>query len=80
MKIKVGDIVECEFLDHVEDGGEPLRFLVWGRVAVSGRKHFEILSWAHADAEVETQASNEKRFTIVKAAVLRITKLQPIPT
>lgn len=77
MKIKAGDIVECEFLDHVEDGGEPYRFLVWGVLAVNSRKHYEIVSWAHADPTVESQPSNEKRWTIVKAAVLRITRMIP---
>jgi len=76
--IKLGDIVECEFLDHVEDGGPPLRFMVWGRVAVNGRKHFEILSWAGADSDIEDLPGNEKRFTIVKAAIVRVTKLQPV--
>lgn len=71
--------MEVEFLDHVEDGGEPYRFLVWGILAVNARKHYEILSWAHADHSIETTASNEKRWTIVKAAVIRITKLSPSP-
>lgn len=75
--VKAGDIVECEFLDHVEDGGEPMRFLVWGLLAVNGRKHYEILSWAHADNSVEHLPCNEKRWTIVKSAVLRIVKLRP---
>lgn len=74
-KIKAGDIVECEFLDHVEDGGDPLRFLVWGVLAVNSRKHYEIISWAHADKEVATIPTNEKRWTIVKAAVIRISKM-----
>jgi hypothetical protein len=78
-RIKAGDVVEVEFLDHVEDGGEPYLFLVWGVVAVNGRKHYEILSWAHAEKHVEAAPHNEKRFTIVKAAVTRITKLIPAP-
>jgi len=72
-------VVEVEFLDHVEDGGEPYRFLVWGILAVNARKHYEILSWAHADNDVETTAHNEKRWTIVKAAVTRITRMVPDP-
>lgn len=71
-------MVEVEFLDHVEDGGEPYRFLVWGVLAVNGRKHYEILSWAHADHTVEHHAQNEKRWTIVKSAIERIVKLKPV--
>jgi hypothetical protein len=74
----VGDVVEVEFLDHVEDGGDPYRFFVWGVLAVNGRKHYEILSWAHADPSVATCAHNEKRWTIVKAAVTKIVKLKPV--
>lgn len=70
-------MVEVEFLDHVEDGGEPLQFKVWGAVAVNTRKHYEILSWAYADPHSDNSASNEKRWTIVKAAVTRVTKLTP---
>jgi hypothetical protein len=73
----VGDVVEVEFLDHVEDGGEPYSFLVWGVLAVNGRKHYEILSWTHADPTVDKYEHNEKRWTIVKAAVTRITKMIP---
>lgn len=75
MRVKPGDIVECEFLDHVEDGGPPLRFLVWGLLAVVNRKHYEILSRVNADPTVEALSSNEKRWTIVKAAVVRISKM-----
>jgi hypothetical protein len=74
----VGDVVEVEFLDHVEDGEEPYRFFVWGVLAVNGRKHYEILSWAHADPTVEQHSHNVKRWTIVKGAVIRIVKLKPV--
>lgn len=76
--IKAGDIVECEFLDHVEDGGEPYRFKVWGILAVKGRKHLEIISWAHADPTVAVLPHNEKRWTIVKAAIVRLSRMQVI--
>lgn len=68
-------MVEVEFLDHVEDGGDPYRFFVWGVLVVSRKKHYEILSWAHADPMVEQCAHNEKRWTIVKSAVIRISKM-----
>ena len=77
MKPKTGQIVECEFLDHVEDGGEPLRFIVWGRLAKIGRTHYEIVSWAYADPDIDDVPANEKRWTIVKSAVLNISILKP---
>ena len=79
MKISTGDVVEVEFLDHVEDGGEPLQFVVWGRLAWIGREHFEILSWAHSEPTEYDQTYNEKRWSIVRSAVKRIKKLLPKP-
>lgn len=75
MRLKKGDLVEIEFLDHVEDGAEPLRFRVYGRVAVNGRRHFEVLSWAYADRDEGGGDPNEKRFTIVKSAINHVRKL-----
>jgi hypothetical protein len=77
--IKSGDIVQCEFLDHVEDGGEPYRFKVWGLLAHKGRSHLEIISWAHADPTVQVHPHNEKRWTIVKAAVIKLTRMETKP-
>lgn len=76
--IKAGDVVECEFLDHVEDGGDPYRFIVWGILAVKGRTHLEIISWAHADPTVTVHPHNEKRWTIVKAAIVRLSRMQVV--
>lgn len=65
--------MELEFLDHVEDGSEPLRFLVWGMLIGQSKKHYEIISWAYADIPPSNGADhNEKRWTIVKSAVERI--------
>ena len=57
----------------MEDGGEPLRFLVWGMLIGMSKKHYEILSWAYADAKLlKEKDHNQKRWTIVKSAVERI--------
>lgn len=76
MKAKTGDIVECEFLDHVEDG-EPICFIVWGRLHRVTREHYEIVSWSYAKSSADDLPSNEKRWSIVRAAAKRITKLLP---
>jgi hypothetical protein len=77
MKPKTGDIVECVFLDHVEDGGEPICFIVWGRLHNVTREHYEIVSWSYAKSGADDLPSNEKRWSIVRAAVKRFTKLLP---
>lgn len=75
-KLTVGDVVAVEFLDHVEDGGDPLSFVVWGRPAKITKLHFEIISWAYADVTSPEIDTNEKRWTIVRSTVSRITKLR----
>jgi hypothetical protein len=72
MKPKVGDVVEIVFLDHVEDGGDPYSFAVWGRIDKIGRQHYEILSWAHTQKGESTLWQNEKRFTIVRSAITKL--------
>ena len=76
MKPKLGDVVECEFLDHGEDCGDPFTFLVWGVISCDARKHYVITSWAYADPKEDRLPHNEKRFTIVKSAILRIQVLK----
>lgn len=76
-KAKHGDIVECCFLDHVEDGGDPLEFFVWGRVDKVTPRHVEIVSWAYADRDSIPGDTNEKRWTIVSSAILSLVKLMP---
>ena len=75
-KLAVGDVVAVEFLDHVEDGGDPLAFIVWGRLAKITKKHYEVVSWAYADVTTPAVETNEKRWTLVRSAVSRITKLR----
>ena len=72
MKPNLGDIVEIEFLDHVEDGDDPYAFKVWGRVDKIGRKHYEILSWAHSNRFERSIPENEKRFTIVRSTITKL--------
>lgn len=64
-----GEIVEVEFLDHAEDGDQPERFTVWGRVAKAGIKHVVIESWGYTHPEPDDNDENTKRWTIVRAAI-----------
>jgi hypothetical protein len=77
MKPKVGDIVEVEFLDHVEDASEPYLFKVWGRIDKINKDSYSILSWAHAAPGDGSDPHNEKRFTIVTSTIKKLTHLVP---
>ena len=72
---KPGDVVECVFLDHVEDGTDPIKFTVWGRLEKITRTKLVIASWAYEDGEAR-EDGNEKRWTIVRSAVCSLHKLQ----
>jgi hypothetical protein len=74
--LRRGQIVAVEFLDHIEGGTEPMRFVVYGELAAVGRKALSIDSWAYRDKALPHDR-NERRFVIVRAAVQRITILQP---
>ena len=71
MKVKAGDVVECDFLDHVEDGEEALSFTVWGRIESVTRQRLIIVSWAYQDG-VKRGDHNEKRWVIVRSAITAI--------
>lgn len=75
MKPKLGDIVECEFLDHVEDGDEPIRFMIYGKLRKSSPKSIAIAVWAYPDNENHDGDSNEKVFSIVRRAIINLRKL-----
>jgi hypothetical protein len=71
MKLKHGDVVECAFLDHCEDGDVPIEFIVWGRIEKIGKKHLVIVSWSYSDGKSRDDY-NEKKWVIVRSAVTRI--------
>lgn len=79
LALRKGDIVECIFHDHVEDGDEAINFTVWGRIVKVSKLSYKIESWAYTDAaegERDTNPENVKTFTIVKKAILKITRLR----
>ena len=69
-------IVEIEFLDHTDNSDKPLRFIVYGRVAAENETSITVDSWCYANRR-KLYDGNVNRHTIVKAAVLKITRLVP---
>lgn len=77
MTAKTGDLVQCDFLDHVEDGEEPLVFTVWGRVESINKQRIVIISCAYQDG-VKRGDRNEKRWVIIRSTVTQLLKLKPV--
>jgi len=76
MRVCRGQVLAVEFDDHCEDDDEPMRFIVYGRVACVSRRHLVLDSWAHVDPERERDDGNVKRWTIVRSAIVRVDWLE----
>lgn len=73
-----GQIARVEFLDHIQGGEDPgpYRFCVYGEVVSVTRLSISIDAWAYADRR-EPHDENEMRYTIVRSAITKITRLVP---
>ncbi len=74
-KFRKGLIVEVEFLDHVEDGSEPISFTVYGRVRQVHRKYVVIEGWAYTDHKIPCD-SNVKFWTLLRSTIVNWWKLE----
>lgn len=69
----VGDIVHIVFLDHVEDGDEPIEFEVFGRVIKKDPIFINVGSWLYTQEENCIEDSNIKTWCIVSSTIKTIT-------
>lgn len=77
--LRRGQIVAIEFSDHVEGASRAERFVVYGRIAGISRTELSVDCW-HYSRKREGQRhdrDNETRYTIVRAAVHKVTRLIP---
>ena len=74
MRLRKGQIVAVEFLDHCEGADAPIPFAVYGYLVSASRKSLTIDSWRYLDP-VKPYDDNVKRFTIVRSAITRIAVL-----
>lgn len=72
---KVGDIVECKFLDHMEDMDEPTEFALYGVLVKSNSVGIGIACWAYPDGEYH-EDGNEKVFAVVRSSITSLRKLK----
>jgi len=68
-------IVEVEFLDHVEDGNEPIAFTAYGRLVDVQRKFIIVESWAYFDTKI-IRDSNVKFWVILRSAITQWYQLE----
>ena len=77
MKLRVGQLVAVEFMDHVEDGSEPMACTVYGRVAKVHKDFVTVDCWCYTNIETEYD-SNVKRYTILRSTVVTMKELKEI--
>lgn len=80
---EVGAPYAVLFLDHVEDGDEPMEFELWGRCVKQGKTSVTIAPWSYrrkkgTAVDFDVDDTNEKPFTLVRSAIQRHKKL-PTP-
>lgn len=68
MRYYKGMVVEIEFSDHVEDGSEPMDFVVYGKIVQVEKRFLVIESWAYSDPKL-IRDDNVKFWTILRSAI-----------
>lgn len=76
--LKEGSLVEIVFLDHVEDGPDPIEFEVIGRVSNITKRAVTVRCWNYKFPVDEATHGdhNVKSFTIVKKAMTEVNLLK----
>jgi len=74
MRLRKGQIVCIEFVDHVRDASIPLPFAVYGRLSQITPKALSVDCWCHQNPTLPHD-DNVERYTIVRAAITKITRL-----
>jgi hypothetical protein len=75
-KVKDGQVVRIQFLDHVEGDDEPCEFEVFGRVVKQDTESTTVVSWAFVGERNRADDSNVTSFCIVNKAIKQIDTLK----
>jgi hypothetical protein len=73
-RVRKGDEVAIEFLDHAEASQEPMDFTVYGRVIVNHKDHIVVASWVYSDPKTRFRGDdiNVTQFTIIRSTIRAI--------
>lgn len=74
MRLRKGQLVAVEFIDHVQHSNEPLTFVVYGRLLQVDRRSLVVGCWCYAEPRKKFD-HNVDRYTIVRSAITKITHL-----
>lgn len=76
--IKLGDIVEVTFFDHVQspDVSDAMAFCVYGRLVAMNKQSLTVACWTHASKRKKCD-HNTTTFTILRSCVKTAVTLVP---
>ncbi len=77
MALRRGQLVAVDFADHAERCSTPVKFTVYGRVAGITRTAISIDCWEYKNRKTPYNSDNVTRYTIVRSAIQKITRLVP---
>ena len=77
MRLRRGQVVEVEFLDHCEGGGVPIAFTVWGRLLTVDPVSITVAGWTYADKTAAQSPTdpNIKCWTVLRSTIKTIRQL-----
>jgi hypothetical protein len=78
IRLRKGQIVSIEFLDHCAGGSKPIVCRVYGKITSISKKHVEVITWETIGEDKATTLLNDERFIIVRSAIKQIFHLQEI--
>lgn len=73
MKLAKGMLVAITFDDHAKGTDKPLRFVVYGRVAIITRASVTVDCWHEAGSDVRDD--NTEKYTVVRKAIVFVGEL-----
>lgn len=73
-RVKKGDEIAIDFLDHAEASHGPVEFSVYGRVLSQTPTHIVVACWVYSDPAKRIKADdyNVTQFTIVRSTIRAI--------
>lgn len=71
MKFKEGQQIYIKFLDHVQDGDEPMVCELWGYVEKDAPNSVTIVCWRLPSADQGTKEDNELKFCVLKSTIIK---------
>lgn len=73
-RVRKGDEIAIDFLDHVEASHEPMEFTVYGRVISQDKNSIVVASWVYLDPgkKIRPDDYNVTQFTIVRSTIQAI--------